>query len=53
MHIYFKFYARLNCELQLSLKPYQKEVLIMPDTAFEVIDIQKQGNELWVKMTEK
>lgn len=37
----------------LSLKPYQKEVLIMPNTAFEVIDIQKQGNELWVKMTEK
>lgn len=36
----------------ISIKPSQREVIVLPNTAFKVLNIEQKGGDLWITMTE-
>lgn len=36
----------------LSIKPHQREVIVLPNTTFKVLNIEQKGDDLWITMSE-
>lgn len=36
----------------LSIKPHQREVIVLPNTAFRILNIEQKGGDLWIMMSE-